>query len=45
MVIPLEVAIGRLTGLLHCQTHQTPLYREAPEAFEVCPHCKRQVIP
>lgn len=45
MGIPLEVAIGRLTGLLHCQTHQTPLYREAPEAFEVCPHCKRQVIP
>lgn len=46
MGIPLEVAIGRLTGyLLHCQSTRTPLYREEPEAFDVCPHCKRPVIP
>lgn len=35
MGIPLEVAIGRLTGYpLHCQTHRMPLYREDPETFK-----------
>ena len=46
MGIPLEVAIGRQTGYpLHFQNNRMPLYREDPETFDVCPHCKRQAIP
>ena len=43
MTLPLEETLARLTG--RPLRIQQPLYRDPPDTFSVCPHCKRQAIP